>query len=151
MYGVSSHFARMDGVEAPGHPACIARIHLYSDMWRYFDAGLYEFMRDYIYLPIITTLPATLFFKLLGSAICFSFVYVWHGTLDFVLKWSILNFLGITLESMAKTLATSKTYQSFEEKLSGPMSRRLHAMLAAPLMIMSSLSNFYFFAGTEVS
>ena len=46
MYGMSSHLARLDGVEAPGHPACIGRIHLYSDMWRYFDSGLYEFMRE---------------------------------------------------------------------------------------------------------
>ena len=46
MYGISSHVARTDGVEAPGHPACIGRVHLYSDMWRYFDSGLYEFMRE---------------------------------------------------------------------------------------------------------
>ena len=46
MYGMSSHLARTDGVQAPGHPACIARVHLYSDMWRYFDTGLYEFMRE---------------------------------------------------------------------------------------------------------
>ena len=29
--------------------------------------------------------------------------------------------------------------------------RRLHALLASPLLMMSSLSNFYFFTGTEVS
>ena len=46
MYGISSHIARTDGMEAPGHPACIGRVHLYSDMWRYFDSGLYEFMRE---------------------------------------------------------------------------------------------------------
>ena len=28
--------------------------------------------------------------------------------------------------------------------------RRLHALLAAPVLAMSSLSNFYFFAGTKV-
>ena len=53
MYGMSSHLARLDGVEAPGHPACIGRIHLYSDMWRHFDSGLYEFMREYLYLPVL--------------------------------------------------------------------------------------------------
>ena len=46
MYGFSCHLARTDGVPAPGHPACIGRVHLYSDMWRHFDAGLYEFMRE---------------------------------------------------------------------------------------------------------
>ena len=151
MNDVSGHVARTDGVEAPGHPACIGRVHLYSDMWRYFDAGLYEFMRDYIYLPIITSLPASLFFKLLGSAICFSFVYVWHGTMDFILRWSILNFLGITLEGMAKAVAATETYQRLEDKISERMMRRLHAVLASPLLLMSSLSNFYFFAGSQVT
>ena len=46
MYGFNIHIAQTDGVDAPGHPACIARIHLYSDMWRYFDAGMYEYMRE---------------------------------------------------------------------------------------------------------
>ena len=150
MYGMSSHLARVDGVKAPGHPACIGRVHLYSDMWRHFDSGLYEFMRDYIYLPVISLLPASLFFKLLGSAICFSFVYVWHGTMDFVLIWSLLNFLGITLEGVARALASHPTYLSLEERLTPEMVRRLHALLASPLLVMSSLSNFYFFAGSTV-
>ena len=33
-------------------------------------------------------------------------MYVWHGTLDFVLIWSILNFLGITLEGLARAAAS---------------------------------------------
>ena len=33
----------------PPHPKCIGRIHLYSDMWRHFDNGLYLFMQKYIY------------------------------------------------------------------------------------------------------
>ena len=91
MYGISSHIARIDGVEAPGHPACISRIFLYSDMWRYFDAGLYEFMKlfdnqflrytcillfsfRYIYDPLIQNMPSSMIYKLFGSAVCFSFV-----------------------------------------------------------------------------
>jgi len=150
MYGISSHVARTDGVDAPGHPACIGRVHLYSDMWRYFDTGLYEFMREYIYLPIITILPSSLMYKLFGSSICFSFVYLWHGTLDFILIWSLLNFLGITLEGIARALGTNERYRELEDKLSSTMIRRLHAFLSAPLLVMSSLSNFYFFAGAQV-
>ena len=105
---------------------------------------------SYIYLPVISTLPPGLVFKLLGSAICFSFVYVWHGTLDFVLIWSVLNFLGISLEAGARALAAHPRYRALEARLSGRMVRRLHALLAAPLLVMSSLSNFYFFAGTTV-
>ena len=78
-------------------------------------------------------------------------MYVWHGTLDFVLIWSVLNFLGISLEAGARALATHPRYRALEARLSGRMVRRLHALLAAPLLVMSSLSNFYFFAGTTVS
>ena len=43
-YGISRPFVMADGIEPPYHPKCIARIHLYSDMWRYFDEGLHKFM-----------------------------------------------------------------------------------------------------------
>ncbi len=33
-----------DGVTPPAATKCVSRIHLYSDMWRYFDNGLYLFM-----------------------------------------------------------------------------------------------------------
>ena len=78
-------------------------------------------------------------------------MYVWHGTLDFVLIWSVLNFLGISLEAGARAIAAHPRYRALEARLSGRMVRRLHALLAAPLLVMSSLSNFYFFAGTTVS
>ena len=44
-YGIPRAFAIEDGIEDfPYHPACIFRIHLYRDMWRLFDVGLYEFI-----------------------------------------------------------------------------------------------------------
>ena len=42
--GINRPLGMADGIEPPYHPKCIARIHLYSDMWRYFDSGLYKFM-----------------------------------------------------------------------------------------------------------
>ena len=49
VYGWSCFVAKLDGVDAPPHPKCVGRIHLYSDMWRHFDNGLYLFMQKYIY------------------------------------------------------------------------------------------------------
>jgi hypothetical protein len=43
-YGLPRAFIQADNIKTPSHPKCIARIHLYSDMWRYFDTGLYKFM-----------------------------------------------------------------------------------------------------------
>ena len=96
-------------------------------------------------------MPVSLFTKLFGSAVCFSFVYVWHGTVDFVLIWSLLNFLGITLEGVARAVSTQPAYRRLEDRMSDQAARRLHAILASPVLIMSCLSNFYFFAGTQVS
>ena len=78
-------------------------------------------------------------------------MYLWHGTLDFVLIWSLLNFLGITLEGVAKAVSTQPAYRQLEDRMSEQAARRLHALLASPVLLMSCLSNFYFFAGTQVS
>lgn len=72
---------------------------------------------------------------MLSSFLCFSFVYVWHGTQNCILIWSALNFLGITLEMFIKKLNVK---------------RRISCILASPLLAMSAISNFYFFAGTEI-
>lgn len=43
-YGIALSLAQFEGMNAPGRPKCVGRIHLYSDMWRYFDQGLYDFL-----------------------------------------------------------------------------------------------------------
>lgn len=49
-YGTSAAFAMLDNIEAPPTPRCIARIHVYSQMWRHFDVGLYRFLVKYVFL-----------------------------------------------------------------------------------------------------
>lgn len=44
-YGISTSLASFENAEVPHLPRCIGRIHLYSDMWRYFDPGLYKFLK----------------------------------------------------------------------------------------------------------
>ena len=46
-YGFPKPFIEVDGVESPLVPRCVGRIHLYSDMWRFFDNGLYRFIHKY--------------------------------------------------------------------------------------------------------
>ncbi|CAH2050503.1 unnamed protein product, partial [Iphiclides podalirius] len=50
-YGTTTAFAVLDNIEPPPMPRCIARIHIYSQMWRHFDVGLYKFLVKYIYKP----------------------------------------------------------------------------------------------------
>ena len=44
IYGIWCLVTKFDGIEVPPNPKCIARIHLYSDMWKHFDRGLYKFL-----------------------------------------------------------------------------------------------------------
>ena len=44
-YGVPLLFAKEDGIRGIEHPRCVWSIHLYSDMWRLFDTGLYQFLK----------------------------------------------------------------------------------------------------------
>lgn len=43
-YGIGISVANFDGHQPPRTPICIARVHRFSDMWKYFDEGLYEFL-----------------------------------------------------------------------------------------------------------
>lgn len=47
VYGLNHTLCAIDNVRAPPQPKCVARIHLYSDMWKYFDQGLYKFLIRY--------------------------------------------------------------------------------------------------------
>jgi len=51
-YGLGRTLARAEQMRTPNHPKCIGRIHLYSDMWRHFDQGLYFFLRKYVVIVI---------------------------------------------------------------------------------------------------
>lgn len=44
-YGISTAVASFENIKVPYLPRCIGRTHLYSDMWRYFDPGLYTFLK----------------------------------------------------------------------------------------------------------
>ncbi|XP_023708120.1 protein-cysteine N-palmitoyltransferase Rasp isoform X3 [Cryptotermes secundus] len=150
-YGLSCTVARAEQIQTPNHPKCIGRIHLYSDMWRHFDQGLYFFLRKYIYIPMLGERPSFAV-RLLASFTCFTFVYAWHRIHMFVLVWSVLNYLGVTIEAFSKAIASTTHYHKYEKYLfSTPQNiRRFHALIATPLFMMSALSNFYFFAGMSV-
>lgn len=144
MYGIATALAEFENVPIPKIPRCIGRVHLYSDMWRHFDTGLYTFLTKYIYVPTMNNNRH--FSKILSSLLCFVFVYVWHGTQICILIWSCLNFAGLTLEMAFKSRVAKQGLKYFDPK----WKRRVVCCFATPLLAMSAISNFYFFAGTEI-
>nr|XP_034190018.1 protein-cysteine N-palmitoyltransferase Rasp isoform X1 [Osmia lignaria] len=147
VYGLNHTLCAIDNIKAPSQPKCIARIHLYSDMWKYFDKGLYKFLIRYIYVPLLKSN----YNKLFASFLCFTFVFVWHGMQINIFIWAALNFIGLNIESVMKSFGRQKYYLSIKKKyLSQINARRFDCILASPLLAVSVISNFYFFAGEEI-
>ncbi|KAG7199248.1 hypothetical protein KM043_018115 [Ampulex compressa] len=147
IYGFNSNLCMIDGVKAPAQPKCIARVHLYSDMWKSFDRGLYMFLVRYIYIPTRTLG----LHKLFASFVCFTFVFIWHGMQTSIFIWASLNFIGLTVEGIAKLIAHTRRYRELQGRYMTPQSvRRFNCILASPLLAMSAVSNFYFFAGKDI-
>nr|SVE73574.1 EOG090X06SF [Daphnia atkinsoni] len=149
LYGLPSAFSRLDHVDAPPPPKCVGRIHLYSQMWRDFDRGLYNFMLQYIYIPVKGTSDKTLP-KLAGTATCFGFVCIWHGASNAVIIWCVSNYVGICLETMGRSCSTCWPFADWKANWSASNWIRFQAAVAAPLLLMSALSNFCFFTNASV-
>lgn len=153
-----------EGVSVPFLPRCIGRIHLYSQMWRYFDQGLYDFLIRYCYLccPLSSfSLKFSIFrhiykpvvkitkSKILTSLMSFVFVYFWHGPEEYIMYWSALNYFGITTEYMVGIIHKKYLY-NYTKKMSSTKLTRIKCILASPLLTISAISNFYFFGGKEI-
>ena len=89
-------------------------------------------------------------YQLFAATICFSFVYVWHGIMPNVLRWSVLNYVGIVTETAGRSISKNEVYQKLEKSLLSPRGRRrLHAAVGAPVFMLSIISNMYFLIGLD--
>lgn len=149
-YGIGITLGEFDNINMPQKPRCISRTHRYTDMWKYFDHGLYEFLFKYIYTQLCTKKSNTIH-RLSAVFVTFVFIYVWHGLMMSIFVWSALNFGCLVLENFLRALFESMAYKNMVRKyLSSNNELRLNALIATNLMIPSILSNFIFFAGTTV-
>lgn len=103
----------------------------------------------YIYVPIRKS--NGYFGKLFASFLCFTFVFIWHGIQMNIFIWTLLNFIGIVIEDIGVSISKSKQYYKMQNTyLSSKNTKRLHCILASPLLAMSAISNFYFLGGQEI-
>uniref|UniRef100_A0A2H8TZR4 Protein-cysteine N-palmitoyltransferase Rasp n=2 Tax=Melanaphis sacchari TaxID=742174 RepID=A0A2H8TZR4_9HEMI len=152
IYGTVITIARFDEFfEPPKPPKCISRIYLYSDMWRSFDRGLYDFLKEYIYRPSgYHSENVSLTSKLTRSFMCFTFIFIWHGLSWEVFLWTLFNFIGITLETLARVFGKTSYYLHYVKRnLSDSNERRFLAFITSPLTMLSAISNFFFFGGID--
>lgn len=151
-YGLGIAFAQFDGLNPPRKPRCIGLVHSYSDMWKYFDEGLYEFLFFHIYAEICNKSSSALR-KILAIALTFLFVFLWHGYYEYVFIWSILNFFCLLAEKSINALINSSTYIHFMKKqlrFSESGLQRFNAFLGSQIFIPAAFSNCYFISGVDV-
>lgn len=149
-YGYSIALGNFDNISMPQRPKCIARINRYTDMWKYFDHGLYEFLFKYIYAQLCNKKSS--YIRRFGSVLfTFVFIYVWHGLWWSIFMWSLLNFICVIVENLLTAILNTHKYNQVMGKFFGKNNLlRINALIATNVMIPSILSNFIFFAGTDV-
>lgn len=63
----------------------------------------------------------------------------------------MFNFIGVAIENIGVSIGKSKQYHKIQDMyLSSKNIKRLHCILASPLLVMSAISNFYFFGGESI-
>ncbi|KRX80190.1 Serine/threonine-protein phosphatase 4 regulatory subunit 4 [Trichinella sp. T6] len=150
IFGFPAFFAKLDKMTPPNGPICISRVTLYSNIWRHFDRGLYEFFKEYIFLPIARP-SFRIERKLAGLLLSFSFVLVWHGFRHSCMVWVGLNVVEILIENIGKVIYSFQSVQKLREKLiSDQCFRRILALLQVLPLSFGLYSNYYFLGGSKV-
>lgn len=150
-YGVSITFGQFDNIEMPQTPRCICRVHRYSDMWKWFDHGLYEFLFKYIYTSMCHR-RSSMMLKIFSGFTTFLFIYMWHGFFDYIFIWSIFNCVCIIFEKFVYHVIESEKFWKSALSIVKTDNNvyRLQAIIGSHVLIPAILSNFFFFGGIEV-
>uniref|UniRef100_L7M0S4 Putative acyltransferase required for palmitoylation of hedgehog hh family of secreted signaling n=1 Tax=Rhipicephalus pulchellus TaxID=72859 RepID=L7M0S4_RHIPC len=150
-YGVPRAFARIEGIDLPAPPKCVARSHLCSHFWRYFDHGLHLWIRKYLYLPMMGP-EREVIWRLAGAALAFSFVWLWHDMTVAVSFWASLSFLGIALEVGMSQIRKLGFAKNIEVKyLGGGRLKFVKAVLGSPHYLLTIFSCLFFLTNVEVT
>ncbi|XP_011181314.1 protein-cysteine N-palmitoyltransferase Rasp [Zeugodacus cucurbitae] len=146
-YGLGIAFSRFDGMQPPNKPQCIGHVHYYSNMWKHFDQGLYEFLFDYIYYPLVNANYS----KFVSTVLTFAFVFMWHGCQTDILIWTVMNFWCLILEKLLKHALRSTFYKTWiEQKFGSRISQRFHAIVFSQLFIVAAFANIFFIGSPEM-
>ncbi|KAK6998223.1 protein-cysteine N-palmitoyltransferase HHAT-like isoform X1 [Biomphalaria glabrata] len=150
-YGISGQLLRFDGVIPFSNPRCISWVYSYTDMWRYFDVGLYEFVKMYIYIPIGGS-KCGYIGQLVSSAISFFFIFMWHGFYLNLFYWCLGNFITVSLERLGQEfMKHSALGIQLKSKLSPAWQLRLLVIVLAPVYVVSCWGIFFFFFDIDVT
>ncbi|VDK80583.1 unnamed protein product [Cylicostephanus goldi] len=118
-------------MQPPPPPICISRVSRYSRMWRHFDVGLYRFLRDQVYIPLLKPkLPTTLgILRSLGTLVAvFGVVLAWHGIKTHYICWVSLSALELIMEKIGRSIWRTNSFQNLRNAIGDLNTRRLIAV-----------------------
>uniref|UniRef100_A0A915A7K5 Protein-cysteine N-palmitoyltransferase Rasp n=1 Tax=Parascaris univalens TaxID=6257 RepID=A0A915A7K5_PARUN len=151
IFGMPASFARIDNMQPPKGPVCMARVALYSKMWRKFDRGLYSFFKQYIFIPICAptfSLPR----KMFAVLVCYGFVLVWHGFYYHNYIWIALNIVELFLEYLGKGIYAIDYVRKWREShIDDVPFRRIVAVLQMITLIPAIYGNYFFVCGPYIA
>ena len=52
--------------------------------------------------------------QLFASAVCFAFIYLWHGGTNYLMSWAFLNYIGIVAEVVGTKFTRLEAVRNFE-------------------------------------
>ena len=149
LYGLPSIIALLDDVALTPLPIFISRVYLYSNMWKYFDSGLYEFLKRYIYISV-----GKLHGKQIAGAVTFFFIWAWHGTNSTIALWTFCNFVQISIEGVLRQQCNNEKsliYTKIRSKVSQGWWRRIEALAGAVSFTFSCFAIAYFLMGQQAA
>lgn len=151
IYGTFKVLANFDGVAgiAPPLPQCVAAVHLNSQLWRYFDVGIYNWLRKYIYDPIVSS-TKTIVGRFIGTLVCFMCIALWHLPLTTPLTmWLGLNIIAAVMELWAGSFSRIDVWVRIKNRLSRTNYVRVLALVGLPIFMLGLWSSTYFLSGNE--
>ncbi|ETN74505.1 MBOAT family protein [Necator americanus] len=151
LFGVPAFFARIDGMQPPPPPICISRVSRYSRMWRHFDAGLYQFLKNQVYIPLLKVeIPTALVIirNLCTLAAVFGVVLAWHGTRSHYVCWVLLSATELIMERIGKLIWDTTSFQELRKSI-GELNTRRAIAVAMISTVIPGIFGVFFFLGSE--
>ncbi|CAI5447013.1 unnamed protein product [Caenorhabditis angaria] len=150
IFGVPAFFAReLDGMRPPCEPICISRVSLYSRMWRFFDNGLYNFLKTHVYIPVMSK-PLPMYLSILRSLSAliavFSVVLAWHGAKTHYICWVSLSAAELIIERIGYAIWKMDSVQQLRARLGEHCCRRVMAT-GMLLTVTPGIFGVFFFLG----
>lgn len=126
----------------------ISSIHRYN-----YDYVLFIFCR-YIFRAICRSrdgdISTAKWRKFLACLAVVGFVFLWHGSHESIILWSLVNILCFEMEIIGKAIAGTQIYFDTKQLIGGNVLDRIIGIFGSQLLMVSVLVNVYLIGGEDV-